>query len=131
MFSLSSRLDVSPDMARRARRLLRHPGLALPACARDVAELLVSELISNCLRYGGLREGDYVDVTITLDAQGLQVEVRNPFDHGVPVRCNPDVSATNGRGLLLLDALASSWQARAEDGLTVQFRLDVGGSHLA
>jgi anti-sigma regulatory factor (Ser/Thr protein kinase) len=72
----------------------------------DVAQLLVSELVTNAVRHAG---GDGVLVRATLQADLLRVEVHDssPSVPG-PVSPAPE-SAEGGRGLLLVDALADRW----------------------
>jgi anti-sigma regulatory factor (Ser/Thr protein kinase) len=101
-------------------------GVTAPA---DTAELLVSELVSNATRHGG---GSPV-VTLSVRHDSLEVSVTdsdldhlpNPVDHqhsdGLPL----EPTSEGGRGLAIVDALASEWGTTTTDqGKHVWFRLD-------
>lgn len=71
-----------------------------------VAELVTSELVSNAVRYGG---GTVLEVVLTRQPRYLCLAVRDASRY--PPRCTgPDgESAVHGRGLLIVDAYASTW----------------------
>jgi anti-sigma regulatory factor (Ser/Thr protein kinase) len=96
-----------------ARRVLREC-LSLARLSYDtcgVSELLVSELVTNAVKYGK-------------PPVWLLVELRPGLVHAsvsdsstvLPERRDSDPDAEGGRGLLVLDALAGSWGAVAVDG---------------
>jgi anti-sigma regulatory factor (Ser/Thr protein kinase) len=98
-----------PDQVREARafvaRLLdpSHP-------CRDVAVLLVSEMVTNSLLHGGstgLREA--VTVTVAVADSSVRVEVAGRKADGVPVLRRPDDEAESSRGLRLGEELAARW----------------------
>jgi anti-sigma regulatory factor (Ser/Thr protein kinase) len=104
-----------------ARRFLREQLCEThQAKVADEAELLVSELISNCVRHAAppvvLRvrcEGDW----------GLQVEVRDGRTDTPVVRESGD-GDESGRGMALVDLLSSAWGVAPHgDGKTTWFRL--------
>ncbi|MEV5276275.1 ATP-binding protein [Streptomyces sp. NPDC051993] len=92
-----------PPSHRQARRRLGgHPELA------GDAALLVSELATNALLHGCLRDRLF-RVRIALGATALRVEVTDPRGESVP---SPRAAADDeqfGRGLLLVGALADRW----------------------
>ncbi len=91
----------------------------MPEPARDVARLVISELVTNAISQG---EGA---VRVMLDAGegSLLVEV---FDsgHRLPSLDDAPVDATSGRGLRLVDAVCDEWGVREElEGKTVWARV--------
>ena len=115
-------LTARPTAVAQARDLIRDRLLAwgLHGLA-DVVELLVSELVTNALRYGiapfGLR--------MTRDAANIMVEVSdgNPT---VPRLRNVQVGDEGGRGLHLVDELSTDWGVRTHpQGKTVWFTLGI------
>ena len=89
--------------------------------ATDVAELLLSELVTNALIH--TRQGAVV--TVTAAPAGLRVEVRDFVPDRRPVPCVPNADdGTHGRGLVLVDSLADSWGVTAQAmGKVVWFEL--------
>ena len=73
----------------------------------DVVLLLVSELVTNSVRY---TSGD-IEVRLCSDDQGLYVEVEDADQH-VPTIGNPESFSDRGRGLILIDALSQEWGTR-------------------
>lgn len=70
----------------------------------DLATLLTSELVTNAI----LHAHSAVELSLTLDADRVRVEVRDDGD-GEPARRELVVEATSGRGLALVDMLATDW----------------------
>jgi hypothetical protein len=87
----------------------------------DITELLVTELVANVVTHVG--------APMTIRAQrgptAVRVEIDDPST-APPVVQHPGAAEEHGRGVLLVDQLASSWgvDTRA-DGKTVWFELDV------
>jgi anti-sigma regulatory factor (Ser/Thr protein kinase) len=87
----------------------------------EVTELLVTELVANVVTHVG--------APMTLRVQradsAMRVEIDDPSTE-VPVVRHPGVADEYGRGVLLVDQLATAWgvETRA-DGKTVWFELDV------
>ncbi|MFE2635477.1 ATP-binding protein [Streptomyces scopuliridis] len=101
----------APESVRAARAYVREfiayhlPDLA-PDHTADV-ELVVSELVTNAVRYG-TEPGDSVLVGLTGTATRVRVEVQDP------VRRRPSfkpasVERDRGRGLFIVEALAECW----------------------
>ncbi|MFJ6694795.1 ATP-binding protein [Streptomyces sp. NPDC091272] len=115
-------LTAVPEVRHALRELLRHWGR--PGCA-DVAELLASELVTNALIH---TESD-AELHVTLAGSTLRVEVHDHLSRlPEPVAAGGDED-TNGRGLLLVQALADAWGVRVQGhgpGKVVWFELDGG-----
>jgi anti-sigma regulatory factor (Ser/Thr protein kinase) len=115
-------LTARPTAVAQARDLIRDRLLAwgLHGLA-DVVELLVSELVTNALRYGIAPYG----LRMTRDAHSVMVEVSdgNPT---VPRLRTAQAGDEGGRGLHLVDELSSDWGVRSRpQGKTVWFTLSI------
>jgi anti-sigma regulatory factor (Ser/Thr protein kinase) len=81
----------------------RHPELGSDAW--DVALLLLTELVTNAVRYG---EGP-VDLALVEDPTLFRVDVADQ-GHAMPVMDpTADLLSDRGRGLLLVESLARAW----------------------
>ncbi|WP_165987175.1 ATP-binding protein [Streptomyces sp. YIM 98790] len=98
----------APDTAKVARDhvagLLHHTGR--PGPAADVARLLVSEIVTNVYRHTAVR---LVTVTTTIRPEAVMVAVHDTSPAAMPAmrRVRPDEEG--GRGLRLVQELASAW----------------------
>lgn len=82
-----------------------------PACSVDDCVLMISELVTNAIRYGRASGEWVVRVEWFREGSSLRVEVHNP---GTPANVRlrrPDVHDAQGRGLLLVDSIADSWHS--------------------
>jgi len=109
-------LAPSPESAATARRLVRRllPVWALEGLVGD-AELVVSELVSNGIRHANS------ELRLTLAATDGDLRMEVADGSGVlPTPRQPRPDEEQGRGLLLVDALAHTWGVdRAGSGKTV------------
>lgn len=117
---LSKTLPPEPASAGAARRYVTK---ALHERGRDafsdLAEVLVSELVTNAILHAR------TEFTIVLDvhADGVRVSVTDSSRAGA-VRRSYSESATTGRGLALVEALAADWGSEQVDaGKRVWFEL--------
>jgi len=111
-------LPTSPFWARRYTRSFLDSCRGMSESTAEVAELVVSELVTNAVRFSGdpartLRYSERADAgLIALSLRhfpdGLLIEVYDT-DSNPPVLCDADADAENGRGLMLVDALAEEW----------------------
>lgn len=87
----------------------------------DVAELLTSEVVTNAL----LHAGSPVRLVIALDDRTLRIEAHDHGSHA-PVLRRVGSDSHSGRGLALVEALATEWGSRDEDdGKVVWFSIRV------
>jgi anti-sigma regulatory factor (Ser/Thr protein kinase) len=88
----------------------------------NVTELLSDELVSNVVRH----VGSPMTVRVLRKPSSIRVEVDDPSPDP-PVIRRQDLLDEHGRGILLLDALASQWGViqHDDDGKTVWFEIDV------
>lgn len=121
-------LPADPRAVTKARGLVRDAirawGLPAEGDVADVAFLLTSEVVTNAVTHGS----ESASATIRLSVDGargrLLVEVDDTsFDPPV-VRDDPLSDSEHGRGMLLVDTLASAWGYRfTPTGKTVYFTL--------
>jgi anti-sigma regulatory factor (Ser/Thr protein kinase) len=104
---------------RQVRELVSRAMHDQPEATRDAAVLLVDECVANAVQYGG---GEF-HLTVKRRSGVLRVEVvdRSPQ---LPIRATPDAESERGRGLAIVDELASRWGADGlADGKMVWFEL--------
>lgn len=120
-------LTARPTAVAQARDLIRErlvtwglPGLS------DVIELLVSELVTNALRYGVAPFG----LRMTRDSISVLVEVSDGNPTVPRLRSVTPGDDEGGRGLHLVDELAADWGVRGRpQGKTVWFTLGIPHEH--
>jgi anti-sigma regulatory factor (Ser/Thr protein kinase) len=121
-------LFLGPDTRApsRARRALRSElESVLEADLLERATLLVSELVTNSVRHGGLRPDQEIEVTVRASAQHLRVEVVEP-GQGFEVVAAPDPRRdmpAGGWGLYLVDRLSSAWGVERNGVTKVWFEM--------
>jgi anti-sigma regulatory factor (Ser/Thr protein kinase) len=104
-------LPKEPTSPALARRHLRNTGSALPGDLLEIALLLTSELVTNAVKYGG----EHIVLVVTDETRLLRVEVRDDGPH--PPRMGAAESQDlGGRGLLLVESLATEWGTGPADG---------------
>lgn len=118
----STRLAADPASARVARRFLLDAlaGAATPDL-EDIVVLLASELVTNAV----VHADSEVDVRVRLTPTAVRVEVTDTSD-AVPLPGPVDETATSGRGLALVEALAETWgvDVLPAGGKTIWFEVD-------
>lgn len=104
-------LAVSPKTPAWARRHTRRAALRwnLPELA-DEGELCVSELVTNAVLASNGRADAVVRLWIVADDDSLVLAVHDNSDD-LPVRRDAGPDDTGGRGLMIVNALASRWGA--------------------
>lgn len=93
------------------------------SCVVDLAALLTSELVTNAVRYGrGL-----VRLTVRSEPPSVRIEVHDDNPDLPTLGPDDDDAAEGGRGLRLVDALATRWgtETHPTAGKDVWFELDV------
>lgn len=110
----------TPESVTSARRFAGEVLEGAADDARDAVALMVSELASNCIRHTDTG----FDLTITRTAAEIRVEATDRGS-GKPMVRDPGPSDPDGRGLQIIDMLASSWgfHPLPEGGKTVWFAL--------
>lgn len=100
----------APALARKAVRDMGDD--CFPPTVTDTAELLTSELVTNAITHGS----GMVTLAIRREGPSLAVAVSDDAP-GVPVVLPEQLLAPGGRGLRMVELLASAWGVkRREDG---------------
>lgn len=93
---------------------LREAGLV--GVVIDDAALVLSELLSNALRHARPLPGALVRVSWALRDGSLTVSVRDGGSRTRPHAGHPSPSALGGRGLAIVECLASTWGVQDSTG---------------
>ena len=104
-------LAQHPQSASRARRFVEHMcagAMSVDMC--DTTVLLVSELVTNAVTHANAPH-----LSILLSPSGVRVEVGDA-SQDLPIPRAPDVWREGGRGIALLDMLATAWGVRQQPG---------------
>jgi anti-sigma regulatory factor (Ser/Thr protein kinase) len=116
-------VDPTAPMYARWRTRLAVLTWDLPDLADD-AELLVTELVTNAVR----ASNGVVRLWLTADHDSLMLAVWDDGD-GMPARCEVGPFEPGGRGLMIVDALSTSWGSYAAvPGKVVWCQITNGGS---
>jgi serine/threonine-protein kinase RsbW len=114
--------------ASRARGEVRQAAGMLDDDVLDAAVLLTSELVANAVIHPASPDGAAVQLRITCYEDGVRCEITDPGPGFDPANLGPRNPDSGGRGLLLVDALASRWgTARPDGGFCVWFEVDAPG----
>lgn len=117
----SQRLSATRRGARLARRLaiqqLDAWGIPYGSEVSDKAALIVAELAANAVLHGRVPGRDMA-LRVTSDGGMIRVELADARGERLPglPSAPPDGDADTGRGLLLVDALATRWGVDTEPG---------------
>ena len=98
------------------------------AVDEEAAVLAVSELVSNAILHAGAVPGD-IELRLEARAGALHIEVEDG-DPRPPVRAGDNAGRDRGRGLLIVDRLASrwGWSTIAENGKAVWCDIEGAGA---
>ncbi|MFF8277223.1 ATP-binding protein [Streptomyces lateritius] len=127
----TQRFSSTPRGARLARRLallqLDRWGIPHGATVSDTAALLVAELAANAVTHGRVPGRDFELSLSYTPGLLLRVDVTDTRTEGRPSLAPALPLAETGRGLLLVEALATRWAVleRVPVGKTVRAELDL------
>jgi anti-sigma regulatory factor (Ser/Thr protein kinase) len=112
---LTLRLPPEPASATRARRVTRtHLAPVCPDDALDVAGLVVTELVSNAVLHA------QTEMFLVVDVVPGRIELRvQDGSSDDPERKQLDPGASSGRGLAIVEELATTWGVDHDRGLKV------------
>lgn len=107
---------TAPGEAR--REVTQRIGGRVGARVLETIQLLVSEAVTNAVIHGAQPELEPIGVDGRLSADRFRLEVTNAGPPFVHVAELPPASASGGRGLFLVDALALAWAHEHDAGTT-------------
>ena len=119
----SLHVPAEPVSVSAARRFVAEllTGLGCRCSLRDDAELMLSELVTNAVRHQ--RDGG-IEITAALHGSALRVSVTDDSREAPAARPGntPSTESVSGRGLLLIERLATRWGwAPLDNGKVVWF----------
>ena len=117
---LSGEVDAVPT----ARRAIQELAPLLGVELLENVSLLVSELVTNSIRYAHTPTEAAVELRATVYPDRVRVEVA---DHGPgfePQPRGPDQESRSGLGLYLVDQLSDRWGVSRTDGTAAWFEID-------
>jgi anti-sigma regulatory factor (Ser/Thr protein kinase) len=121
----SLRLAGGRDAPAEARRYLRRFHGDLDPELFQVLSLLVSELVTNCVRHARAGSGSLILLDAELRPSAVRVEVEDGGPGFRPRAARPDPARGRGFGLYLVDELTDRWGVRATgNGARVWFEID-------
>jgi serine/threonine-protein kinase RsbW len=107
-----------------AEMLVRHEPASASAARREIAldlesrgvsqdtiedtTLVLSELLGNAIRHCDITADDQLDVTWAVQPDAVVVSVADP-SRSVPARRHAAPDAPSGRGLAIIEAVATAW----------------------
>ena len=93
-----------------------------------LAQLLVSELVTNSLHHGNLSPDDSIELSVEVDGDSgvVKVEVSDPGPGFAPDPAAAELSAVGGRGLHLVQQVARRWGVKRGRATVVWFELQLG-----
>lgn len=128
----TQRFSSTPRGARLARRLALHQldrwGIPYGSEVSDAVALLVAELAANAVTHGRVPGRDF-ELTLTYTpGVRLRIDVSDTRGERRPAATASGPLDEGGRGLLLVEALASRWSVldRVPAGKTVRAEIDLG-----
>jgi signal transduction histidine kinase len=109
----------TPSAVGQARRFVVGELAGVPPRVADDVALMVSELVTNCVRH------TVTDFSVSVDTNDREIRVEvTDTGGGVPVVRSPGVSEPSGRGLRIVQELSDSFgitELRDSPGKTVWF----------
>jgi anti-sigma regulatory factor (Ser/Thr protein kinase) len=121
MNELALTLAPVPDSIPRARHTLNRLADAVGESLLDDLRLLVSEVVTNSIRHGGLGP---IELRVSVNPRTVRVEVEDRGPGFEPSLGDGEDDRGSGWGLLLVDRLAAEWGVVAGATTTVWFELE-------
>ncbi len=107
-----------------ARRVLAERLSAdLPAAVLGDLQLLVTEIVANSVRHGGVGEDDEIDLRVDVRGERVRVELRDTGIQADPRLRTPDLGGGGGFGMLLVSRMSERWGVDHEPNVVMWFEL--------
>ena len=111
-----------------ARRVLAERlSAALPAQVLGDLQLLVTEIVANAVRHGGVSEDGKIDLRVLVGEHRVRVELRDTGIQADPHLRTPDLGGGGGFGMLLVSRMSERWGVEHEPNVVMWFELSLGG----
>jgi serine/threonine-protein kinase RsbW len=88
-------------------------------------QLLVTEIVANCVRHGGVGEEGNIDLQVHVRDSIVRVEVRDTGIQADPRLRTPDLSGGGGFGMVLVERMSRSWGVDHEPNVVMWFEIAV------
>ncbi len=120
---LELRLRATPDAPRDARHALDRLAPEVPQTVLENVRLLVSELVTNCIRHAGVDPNASIELRVAPRNSVIRVEVSDPGEGFEPAPVTLSIYSTSGWGLYLVEQIADRWGVSVENGTKVWFEI--------
>lgn len=125
---MAIRLSLPPDATAPgvARDRIVELTSPLPAKTTEDVRLLVSELVTNAVKYAGLRRRERIDLVAIVRPTRVEVLVRYPEHEGFTPTLPLEPDEGSRWGLFLVDRICDRWSVVQTQGLTeAWFEIDL------
>jgi anti-sigma regulatory factor (Ser/Thr protein kinase) len=107
-----------------ARRVLAERlSAALSAEVLGDLQLLVTEIVANSVRHGGVGEDGQIDLRVRVGDHRVRVEMRDTGGQADPHLRTPDLGGGGGFGMLLVSRMSERWGVDHEPNVVMWFEL--------
>jgi serine/threonine-protein kinase RsbW len=107
-----------------ARRVLAERlSAAIPAGVLADLQLLVTEIVANSVRHGGVGEDGEIDLRVDVSDERVRVEMRDTGIQADPQLRTPDLGGGGGFGMLLVSRMSERWGVDHEPNVVMWFEL--------
>ena len=104
-WELATEASSVPAVRSAARRFLTEAGS--PREEREAVELVITELVTNSVVHSRLT-GESIQVSVQVTKKGIHIEVRD-HESEPPIVRTTGVDSPHGRGLEIVDGIATKW----------------------
>jgi len=112
-----------------ARRVLAERlSAALPGPVLGDLQLLVTEIVANSVRHGGVGEDGEIDLRVGIRDGRVRVEMRDTGIQADPHLRAPDLGGGGGFGMLLVSRMSERWGVDHDPNVVMWFELALGAA---
>src|SRR3954447_22836685 len=97
----------------------------MPADRLGDIQLLVTEIVANCVRHGRVGEDGQIDLIVSVADSVIRTEVRDTGIQADPRVRTPDLSGGGGFGMVLVERMSSAWGVDHEPNVVMWFEVGV------
>jgi anti-sigma regulatory factor (Ser/Thr protein kinase) len=98
----------------------------MPAERLGDMQLLVTEIVANCVRHGRVGEDGEIDLLVNVADDVIRAEVRDTGIQADPRLRTPDLGGGGGFGMVLVERMSSAWGVDHEPNVVMWFELPLG-----